>query len=371
MTFFKNNKFLIFLLAVIVSGYIVYNYYPQYLDFLLKPTQREIYKRTLKKTPADLLKFNELEQLALSDSILVNNTHFEYIQTNDSLPFAAGYLLDIALGKTAQIAIASNVPWILEAYDTSNKLLQEAVIQNDTLKLDLRFNKSQTVKIVVQARLDENSQVALIMEVSPKFEFPLSGKGNASIQSFWGASRGGGSRSHEGNDIFAPKGHPAVAAVNGIVSSVRNLGLGGKQVWLRDDDTGYSLYYAHLDDWNVKENQRVKRGDTLGFVGNTGNARTTPPHLHFGIYTSSGAIDPKPFIWKMDKATSFSIPGVVSKLQTFGKSANLRLQPSSDGQVRKLLSENVTVTVLGTLSQWYHVRTQDGITGYLHRSVVK
>ncbi len=70
---------------------------------------------------------------------------------------------------------------------------------------------------------------------------------------------------------------------NGRIGFTGEKGLGGKQVWLRDTKRGQSLYYAHLDSI-AKTSGSVKTGDTLGFVGNTGNARTTPPHLHFGIY---------------------------------------------------------------------------------------
>jgi murein DD-endopeptidase MepM/ murein hydrolase activator NlpD len=58
-----------------------------------------------------------------------------------------------------------------------------------------------------------------------------------------------------------------------------------------------STYYAHLDRQAVTPGQRVNAGDLVGWVGNTGNARTTPPHLHFGVYlAAAGAVDPLPFI---------------------------------------------------------------------------
>jgi murein DD-endopeptidase MepM/ murein hydrolase activator NlpD len=73
--------------------------------------------------------------------------------------------------------------------------------------------------------------------------------------------------------------------------------LGGNVVWVWDAERGQALYYAHLDRQDVSAGSRVHAGDVLGRVGNTGNARTTPPHLHFGIYRPiEGAIDPLPFI---------------------------------------------------------------------------
>src|SRR5690606_38743138 len=114
--------------------------------------------------------------------------------------------------------------------------------------------------------------------------FPVQGKNSAAIQSVWGDVRDGGKRSHEGVDIFATRGTPVLAPVEGEVTAMRDRGLEGKQVWLRDGDRNWNLYFAHLDSQLVSNLQRVNPGDTLGLVGNTGNARTTAPHLHFGIY---------------------------------------------------------------------------------------
>ena len=125
--------------------------------------------------------------------------------------------------------------------------------------------------------------------------FPVAGKDERAIKSFWGDRRGGGRRKHRGNDIFAPKGTPLLAVADGRIRKVGNGGLGGKTVWLQDRKRGQSYYYAHLDEQYVRRGQNVKRGDTLGTVGNTGNARTTPPHLHFGVY-ANGAYDPNPLL---------------------------------------------------------------------------
>ena len=121
--------------------------------------------------------------------------------------------------------------------------------------------------------------------------FPVPGRGRANVHSFFGAARGG--REHQGIDIFAPRGTPVVAATDGWVTSTSPNALGGNVVWLWDSRRDQSLYYAHLDAHAVRRGDRVRRGDVLGFVGNTGNARTTAPHLHFGIYRRGrGAIDP-------------------------------------------------------------------------------
>ena len=65
---------------------------------------------------------------------------------------------------------------------------------------------------------------------------------------------------------------------------------------MRPAGKDYTLYYAHLDEQLATDGQSVRAGDTIGLIGNTGNARSTPPHLHFGIYTFGEAIDPLPFV---------------------------------------------------------------------------
>ena len=153
----------------------------------------------------------------------------------------------------------------------------------------------------VQPQLFRVGNYELSVSTGPSLAFPVGDK-KAYIGSIWGDDRDGGKRSHEGVDIFAPKRTPAVAAADGYIASVREGGIGGKTVWLRPEGKNITLYYAHLDEQLVQEGQQVKKGDTIGLVGNTGNARTTPPHLHFGIYGFGGAVDPFPFVNRQVKA---------------------------------------------------------------------
>lgn len=137
--------------------------------------------------------------------------------------------------------------------------------------------------------------------VSKSLAFPVSGK-KSNIGSFWGDSRDGGIRRHKGIDIFAKKGTPVVAISDGVVTDRGNGGRGGKVVWLKAKNQPFSAYYAHLDKQLVKTGQRVHKGQVLGTVGNTGNARTTPSHLHFGIYyPNKHAVNPLPYVKKSPK----------------------------------------------------------------------
>ncbi len=153
----------------------------------------------------------------------------------------------------------------------------------------------ETLILRVQPELLNSGSYELSISIGPSLSFPVAGK-SARIGSLWGADRDGGARRHEGIDIFAPKRTPVLASADGTVNRVEETAIGGKVVWLRPKDRNINLYYAHLDEQKVSPGQKVQVGDTLGTVGNTGNARTTPPHLHFGIYGFGGAMDPYPFV---------------------------------------------------------------------------
>lgn len=108
----------------------------------------------------------------------------------------------------------------------------------------------------------------------------------------WGAPRGGGRRRHQGNDIFAPMGSSAVAAVSGVVTRHGSGGAGGLSIYMYGDN-GAELYYAHMSGFATPVGARVGAGQTVGYVGNTGNARGGAPHIHFEIHPGGGgAINP-------------------------------------------------------------------------------
>lgn len=220
----------------------------------------------------------------------------------------------------------------------------------------------------VQPELLRGGRYTLSASVVPTLAFPVSGAGVGNIQSFWGAPRDGGAREHHGVDIFAPRGTPVVAATDGRVSSVRSTPRGGNVVWLRDERRGQSLYYAHLDRQLVERGAVVRQGDTLGLVGNTGNARSTPPHLHFGIYRrGSGPVDPLPFVEPPPgPPRDPSVP--LDELGGWRRTAAgvpLRVGPSEAAGALARLEERVPVRVLAAIGDWYRVVAPDGRAGYI------
>jgi LysM repeat protein len=106
----------------------------------------------------------------------------------------------------------------------------------------------------------------------------------------WGFPRGGGTRFHEGNDLFVPVGTPVRAPVSGRVEFVTGT-IGGLQFRLFGDD-GVKYIGSHMSAFG--KDGEVNAGDVIGYVGNTGNASATRSHLHFGIYYKGLAVNPYP-----------------------------------------------------------------------------
>jgi murein DD-endopeptidase MepM/ murein hydrolase activator NlpD len=126
---------------------------------------------------------------------------------------------------------------------------------------------------------------------------PVVGVRTSSLDDSWHAPRDGGARVHKGIDIFAPKGTEIVAVADGVISFIGDQKLGGHCIWLTNEN-GASFYYAHLDRWaaGLYEGMEVQAGDLIGYVGNTGNARYTPSHLHFGINENDDMVNPYPIL---------------------------------------------------------------------------
>lgn len=112
------------------------------------------------------------------------------------------------------------------------------------------------------------------------------------IEDTWGEARTGG-RVHEGTDIMALKGDLIVSPVRAVVTNIGTDRLGGNFV-ITTVPGGEQFYYAHLTDAadNITEGSILNPGDLIGFVGNTGDAKKTEPHLHLGIYFNKVANNP-------------------------------------------------------------------------------
>ena len=204
-----------------------------------------------------------------------------------------------ACSSTAQVATASVPP--AEDEDFSQLIAQ--------LSLDLsRHNSRVTPKAAPQPVTVAESRArdrefaeranALFAPLNgTALHMPVVGIQKYHLTNSWHAARDGGKRKHKGIDIFAPKGTPVVAVTDGIISYIGIQPKGGQCLWLTTE-AGASFYDAHLARWapGLYEGMEVRSGELLGFVGNTGNARTTPPHLHFGVNRNDEMVNPYPIL---------------------------------------------------------------------------
>ncbi|QNJ97302.1 peptidoglycan DD-metalloendopeptidase family protein [Constantimarinum furrinae] len=346
-------------------------------DVITNPTAREVYERNFYKEDSRYLAWKEAYTRARKDSLEIDLPYSEAGQFSSSHHSVYSYGLSLKEGEQLLVYIdpvSDSTEVFLDLFQKKDSLFSEKPVassQPGEHFLLYEVNESARYLLVLQPEMDSDSQFQTKIYTNPQYYFPVAGAGNKNIQSFWGASRDGGRRSHKGVDIFAKRGTPVVAATEGRISFTGERGLGGKQVWLRDGIFGRSLYYAHLDSIAAENGQRVQIGDTLGFVGNTGNARTTAPHLHFGIYNGyRGAVDPLPFIkLKEVPETSLEYAGTSAKINR--TKAELRNGPSTSYKQLLSLSNNDTVHVLGQTGNWFHIETKELQKGFIHQSLVK
>ncbi len=140
---------------------------------------------------------------------------------------------------------------------------------------------------------------------------PVAGARAAKVAGSFDDDRSGG-RVHHATDILAARGTPVLAADEGRIWKVRWNALGGNTIYAVDPLERFVFYYAHLDSYRdgLLEGAAVRKGDTLGFVGTTGNAPPNVPHLHFQVarlgadrrYWAGTPVDVLPFLRAADSS---------------------------------------------------------------------
>jgi murein DD-endopeptidase MepM/ murein hydrolase activator NlpD len=201
-----------------------------------------------------------------------------------------------AAGEVVKIAYAS-----AKAHDavtapvaTTPKAVTPAAKKPAHKKAKPKLTAKQKLARALSAR---ERRLAAQLLATPGYAFPVAGSHNF-VDTF------GAPRSdvpvHIGNDVFAAFGTPIVAVADGRLYRVGTLKISGNRLWLRDHG-GYRYFYAHLSDFAAAayNGADVHAGEVIGFVGNTGDAEPTPPHLHFEVHMPNGAVvDPYPYLQK-------------------------------------------------------------------------
>ena len=141
----------------------------------------------------------------------------------------------------------------------------------------------------------------------PALGMPVQGVAPGDVQDTYTDQRGGGARVHEALDIMAPRGTPVLAASDGSVAKLFASKAGGLTIYEFDPTTTWVYYYAHLDRYadGVAEGQALRRGETIGYVGSSGNASPDAPHLHFEV----SRLGPEKHWWQATPVNPYPLLG--------------------------------------------------------------
>ncbi|WP_440121596.1 peptidoglycan DD-metalloendopeptidase family protein [Tenacibaculum sp. Ill] len=156
--------------------------------------------------------------------------------------------------------------------------------------LCLAFTKPNTTEKLLPST---TPQLAKEFVLEPPTLFPVQGKSKNDISSSYGKRRNplkkGKKMMHKGIDIKAPIGTPVIATADGVVAKAADQNKWGNLIVIEHSD-GYQTWYAHLQKFNVTENQSVKKGDVIGYVGNTGASLGS--HLHYEVHYKEAQVNP-------------------------------------------------------------------------------
>ncbi len=293
-------------------------------------------------------------------------------------PSAIAHIFNLRRGDKLKVTLVTNpatgIKFFIDLWQPGKITANDQPLEvMDSLNKTLQFSADREGDLILRSQVEllKGVEYTLTIITEPSLAYPVQQSGKPRIISLWGVGRDNGTRSHEGIDIAATFRTPALAVANGYITRVDENNLGGKVVFMRPDEKAYSVYYAHLDSQLVQRGQSVKAGDAIGLVGNTGNAKNTVPHLHFGIYTNGGAIDPLAFVDKSrpePKAISGSNKYFDKWLRT-QKNTSLYSSPGNNNIMLQLKTGDV-FRILSANANFYKIMLPDGREGYIDNSAV-
>lgn len=320
--------------------------------------------------------------MALAGATPVTAPHREAIHISAAEPRAVAWRFPLRRGDrlivSTEVAMEPLGELFVDLFtaprDTTETYERVASAPANGTSIDVEIRRDGEYVVRAQPELLRGGRLVVTITTGPTLAFPVAGRDARIARSLFGAPRDAGRRSHHGVDLFAPRGTPVVAATPGIVRRVGETEIGGNVVWLLDPRRGQSLYYAHLDRQLVSTGDVVQVGDTLGLVGNSGNARGTPPHLHFGIYRrGQGPVDPLPFIdtrrgEPAEIAVDTSLLG--QRVRVARAQGTLRSAPGTNGRGRTVPRTAVLV-VRGAAGNALRVELPSGEIAFVLGSTVQ
>jgi len=314
----------------------------------------------------------------LRNSNRIELPYREITQFDPAVPQAASFQFSVREGQQVTISLDplsdTTATYFLDLFELrSDQELKP--IKPDLSEYGMTYPSGSDASYLlrIQPELLKGGLVEIAIGYEGTLGFPVLDKTHLNIASFFGVPRDGGRRIHEGVDVFAARGTPVVAAADGRVTRVGTNRLGGNPVSVSSGK--YSFYYAHLDSQLVTIGRSVRMGDTLGTVGNTGNAITTSPHLHFGIYAiGRRSVDPLHFFRNapiLPPLSSTDSSNLNSWMRVKGEVVNLRQSPTTTSPILVKLARNDIFIMEGKTKGWIRIRLPDARQGYIAENMVE
>jgi hypothetical protein len=314
---------------------------------------------------------------ALRFPVDIEPPYGEAFYVDKAAAFAAAYRFNVKRGQRIEIDVVfegqRRCRLFLDLFRVNGTTIEEwkLIASANENEKHLEFEPRRDAQYVarIQPELLRGGRFNIVIRNVASLSFPVAGHGSDSIGSGFGAPRDGGRRRHHGVDIFAPRHTPVHAPSKAYVQHVGESNIGGRNIWLYDSKRRLYLYFAHLQTQDVKEGTYIEAGQKMGTVGNTGNARRTPPHLHFGIYIrGEGPIDPFNYIHETNsipEAVSADVEYLGQWVRSQDREISINSRLDSGSSRLALLDRYSAMKVLAAADGMYRVSLPDGISGYV------
>ena len=171
--------------------------------------------------------------------------------------------------------------WIVLVVIAAAAAMFATMINDRHLDAPVPAEASETAAATAPARAPS----VAVARTAGGLAMPVAGIRPEQLTDSWHDARGGGARQHEALDIAAPRDTPVLAAFGGRIDKLFASARGGTTLYIRSPDGATQAYYAHLSRYAdlLREGQAVKQGETVGYVGDTGDAGAGNTHLHFAL----------------------------------------------------------------------------------------
>jgi murein DD-endopeptidase MepM/ murein hydrolase activator NlpD len=239
----------------------------------------------LKKENQELVLYYDIAKNELDDM----NKMMEHLQDRDDKVYRTIFEADPipASIRKAGVGGSERYKQILDSNIEKEELILNTFKRIDQLKKQMYIQTKSYDEILQMARNKEKmwASIPAIQPISNKEITRLASGFGMRIHPIYKVKR-----MHTGCDFSAPRGTPIYATGDGVIHRVKyNLSGYGKEIII-DHGYGYMTRYAHMQDWAVTEGQKVKRGELIGYVGNTGTS--TAPHCHYEVIKDGDQVDP-------------------------------------------------------------------------------